>query len=95
MKCIFPKFVVHVTNDKFSDKFNNSLKKSKWLIYCDFSHFTSIISPCWRANIKSFSFILLKFVMHVANKHAVLDNGWKKNSKWPTYCDFLHFTSII
>ena len=29
-------------------------KKSKWLIYCDFSHFTSIIRPCGRNNDSKF-----------------------------------------
>ena len=40
-------------------------KKSKWLIYCNFSHFTSIIWPCERDNMESFSCILPKFVMHI------------------------------
>ena len=26
------------------------------------------ILPCWRDNMKSFSFILLKFVIHITNK---------------------------
>ena len=56
------------TSDQFSDKFNNDWKKSEWLIYCDFSHFTSIIWPCWCDNLNSFSFILLKFVMYGTNK---------------------------
>ena len=38
--CILPKFVMHVMNDQFSDKFNNGQKKFN---YCDFSPFTSII----------------------------------------------------
>ena len=38
---------------QFSDKFNNGLK---------------IISDCGCDNIKSFLFILHKFVMHVTNK---------------------------
>ena len=62
------KFVMHVTNDQFSDKFNNGKKKKKWPIYCDFSHFTSIIWPCGRKNLKSFSHILFKLVMHITNK---------------------------
>ena len=42
--CIIFKFVMHVTNNQFSDKFNNGWKKnSKWPINCHFSHFTSII----------------------------------------------------
>ena len=59
---------MHVTNDQFLSKFNNGWKKSKWLIYCHFLHFTSIIWPCWRDNMKCFSFIPLRFVMHVTNK---------------------------
>ena len=89
--CILPKFVMHATDDQLWDKFNG-LKKSNCPIYCDFSHFTSIILPCGRDN--SFSFILLKFLMHVTNKQFSdkFNNGWKK---WPIYCDFWHFTSII
>ena len=42
-------------------------KKIKWPIYCDVSHFTSIILPCGRDNLKSFSCILRNlFVMYVA-----------------------------
>ena len=66
--CILPKFVMHVTSDQFSDKFNNGWKISLWLIYCDILHFKSIIWPCWHDNMKSFSFIAPKFVMHVTNK---------------------------
>ena len=43
-------------------------KKKKLSIYCDFSHFTSIILPCGRDNLKSFSHILFKFVMYVTYK---------------------------
>ena len=93
--CIFPKFVMYVTNDQFSDKFDNGWKKSKWLIYWDFLHFTSIMWRFWSDNIKSFTFILFKFVMHVTNKQFSdkFDNGCKitQNGR----CDFLHFTSII
>ena len=55
-------------------------KKKKWPIYCDFSHFTSIIWPCGRDNLKSFSYILFKFVMYVTYKKFLdkLNNGWKK-----------------
>ena len=42
-------------------------------IYCDFSHFMSIIFPCGGNNFKSFSRILLKFVLHAAN-NQFLDN---------------------
>ena len=70
-------------------------EKKKWPIYCDFSHFTSIIWPCGRDNLKSFSHILFKFVMYVTYNQFLdkFNNGWKK--KWPIYCDFSHFTSII
>ena len=44
--CIIPKFVMHVTNGQFSDKFNNGWKKIKWPIYCNFWHFTLIIWLC-------------------------------------------------
>ena len=55
---------MHATNDQFSDKFNNGWKKSKWLIY-------------YGDNMKSFSFILLKFVMRVTDKQFSdkFDNG--------------------
>ena len=36
MSWIFPKFIMYVTDDQFSDKFNNGWKKSKCPIYCDF-----------------------------------------------------------
>ena len=42
-------------------------KVFKWLIYFDFSHFKSIIRPSGQDNYKSFSCILLKFILHVAN----------------------------
>ena len=53
-------------------------KKSKWLIYCDFSHFASIIWTEVRDNMKSFLFILLKFLYHVTNKQFAdkFDNDW-------------------
>ena len=71
-------------------------KKKKWPIYCDFSHFTSIIWPCGRDKLKSFSHILFKLVMHVTNKWFLdkFNNGRKKKKR-PIYCDFSHFTSII
>ena len=84
--CILFKFVKHVTNKQFSDKFNNGWKSSKWPIYCDFSQFMSINWHCGQ----SFSCILFKFVMHVTNKHfsdKILIIA-EKNSKWPIYCDF-------
>ena len=94
--CFHPKFVLHVTNDHFSDKFNNGWKNSKWPTYCDFSPFTSIIWPCGRDNLKSFSRILFKFVMHVTNdQFSDKFNNGKKKKKWPIYCNFSHFTSII
>ena len=63
---------MHVTNDQFSDKFNNGRKK--------IHPFTSIIWPCGRDNLKSFSRILVKFVMHVTNKYFLdkFNNGWEK-----------------
>ena len=56
-------------------------KKFKWPIYCDFSHFTSIIWPCGRNNMNIFACILPKFVVHVTNDQFSnkLDNVWKKN----------------
>ena len=91
--CILFNFVRHVTNKHFSDKFDNGWKKAKWSIYCNFSHFTSIIWPCWRDNMKSFWCILPKCVMHVTN-HVTdqfsdnFNNGWKK-------IKMADFTSII
>ena len=54
----------------------------KWQIHWDFYHFTSIIWPCGRDNLKRFSCITFKSVMHVI-------------TKWLIYCHFLHFKSII
>ena len=42
------KFVMHVANDQFSVKLNNSLK----IFIVIFLHFTSIILLCWRNNFK-------------------------------------------
>ena len=51
---------------------------------------------CGRDNLKSFSCILLKFFMHVTNKHFSdkFNNGWKK-LQMADLMQFLHFTSII
>ena len=82
--CILHKFVMHVTNAQFLDKFNNGWKKFKM------ADFTSIICPCGCDNLKSFSCILFKFVLHVTN----LNSSWtssimaEKNSKGPIYWDF-------
>ena len=55
-------------------------KNSKWPIYCEFSHFTLIICPCGRNNLKSFPCVLLKFDMHATNKQFSdkFNNGWKQ-----------------
>ena len=93
--CFLPKFVLHVTNDQFSDKFNNGRKK-KWPIYCDFSHFTSIIWPCeritWKGFHISFSNLLCMLLMTSSRTSSIMA---EKKKKWPIYCDFSHFTSII
>ena len=55
-------------------------KNSKWPIYCDFSHLTSLILPCGCDNFEICSCILLKFATDVAI-NQFLDNfnhGWKK-----------------
>ena len=69
---VYPsKFVIHVTNDQFSDKFNNGWKKIKMAdLLCE-----SIIWPC---GLDIFSYILLKFGMHATNKQFSdkFDNGW-------------------
>ena len=52
-------------NNQFSDNF--WWKKLKWAIYYDFSHFTYLFLHCGLDNLESFSCILLKFVLHVAN----------------------------
>ena len=90
--CILPKFVMHVTNDQFSDKFNNGWKKSKWPTNCDFSPFTSLIWCCGCDNLKSFSCILFKFVMPVTNKQFPdkFNNGWK-NFKMSNLLRFFTF----
>ena len=41
---------MHVTNNQFSDKFNNGCKKLKMADLLSFPHFTSIIWPCGRNN---------------------------------------------
>ena len=55
--CILLKFLLHISNNQFSDKFNNGCNKIKWPIYCDFS---LIILPCRHDNFKRFSCIPLK-----------------------------------
>ena len=59
---------MHVTNSHFLDELKNAKNLLKIDDYCDFSPFTKLISPCRRDKNESFPFILLKFVMHVANK---------------------------
>ena len=78
--CILSKFVMHVTNDQFSDKFNNGQKKFKMADLLQFSYFRSMIWPCGHDNLKSFSYILFKFVVHVTKKQFSdkFNNGWKK-----------------
>ena len=67
--CIFLKFILHLASNQVLDKVNNGRKiYSKWPIYYDFSHFTLIILLCGRNNFKNISSILLKFVLHAANK---------------------------
>ena len=80
LSCILFKFVMHVANKQFSDKFNNCWNNSKWPIYCDFAHFTSIIWPCVLDNLKNFTCIIFKFLMHVTNKQFSdkFNNGWKR-----------------
>ena len=69
---------------------------SKWQIYCDFSLFKSIIWPCGRVDFKSFSCILLKFVIleKVVNYEQFSDkfnNGWKKKLKTAYLFRFMAF----
>ena len=60
---------MHVTNDQFLDKFNNGKKKiQNGRLIAIFRLIMSIIWPCGRDNLKSFSRILFKFVLHVTNK---------------------------
>ena len=71
-----------------------------WLIYCDFSHFTSLILPCGRNNVKS---VLCKifcirsnlFCMLLITSSRTSSVMAEKKSKWPIYCDLSQFTSII
>ena len=72
---------MHVTNDQFSDKFNNDWKKiQNGRLIAIFRLFTSIIWPSGRDTLKSFLHILFKFVMHVTKKYFLnqFNNGWKK-----------------
>ena len=70
-------------------------KKFKMADLLDFSPFTSIIWPCGRDNLKSFSRILFKFVMHLLMTSSRTSSIMaEKKKKWP-YCDFSHFTSIF
>ena len=71
------KFIRHVTNDQFPEKFNNGAKKIKMADLLRFFHFTTIILPCGPDNLNSFSCFVLKFVKHVTNKEFSdkFDNG--------------------
>ena len=72
---------MHVTNDQFSDKYNNGRKKFKMAdLLRFFAFYKKIIWFCGRDNLKSFSCILFKFVMHVTNKDFPdkFNNGSKK-----------------
>ena len=71
---------MHVTNDQFSENFNNDWKKSNMADLLRIFAFYWIIWPCGRDNLKSFSCILFKFVMHITNKQFSdkFNNGCKK-----------------
>ena len=60
-------------------------KKIKMADYCVFSHFTSIILPCGRDNLKNLLCMLLVISSRTSSIMA-------EKKKWPIYCDF---TSII
>ena len=64
-------------------------KKIKWPIHCNFSHFTSIIWPCGRDNMKSFplscSNLLCMLLIRCSWTSSITG---EKNSKWSIYCDF-------
>ena len=80
--CIHSKLVMPVTIVTSSQTSSiMAVKKSKWLINCAFLHFTSIIWPCGRDNLESFSCIFTNFVMHVTNDQFSdkFNNGWKKS----------------
>ena len=69
---------MHVTHNQLSEKFKLAENNSKWPIYCDFSHFMSIILSCGNdIPAKVFLCILLKFVLHAAdNQFSVnFNNG--------------------
>ena len=71
---------MHVTNKQLLDKLNNDRKQNlNDRFIAIFSHSTSIILLCGRNNLKSFSFILFKFVLRVINKvfSDKFNNGWK------------------
>ena len=82
-----------VASDQFSVKLKMAEKKSKWPIYCDFSYFTSIIWPCGRYNMNSFSCILPKFVMRVTNDQFSdkFNKSWKKSKMTDLFRFFANF----
>ena len=76
---------MHVTIDQFSDKFNNGGKKIKMADLLRLFAFYGNNLTLGCDNLKSFSCILRKFVMHVSNKQFSdkFNNGWEKlKSTW-------------
>ena len=71
-------------------------KKSTWPIYCNFSHFTSIIWHCGRDNLKSFFYVLssnlLCMLLITSSRTSSIMAGKKFKM---ADCHFSHFTSII
>ena len=74
--CFIFKFVMHVANNQFSDKFNNCCKKLKWSVFRYFFYFTFFILPCGRDHFKSVPCNLLKFVLHVAQTSSRTSLIW-------------------
>ena len=90
------KFVLYVTNKHFSDKFNNSWKKSKWLIYrTDFgvNIFLVDIRTCKVAYVSSWnSFVLYIAKSQFSDKFKMAEFVFEN---FPIYACLSHFTSFI
>ena len=58
--CILLKFVLHVVNNQFSDKFNDSRKKSEWPIYRISCCYINISTVCWQSDFTLHDSLVLR-----------------------------------